>query len=355
MPTTRSATRAQTQATQPSAEVPIAAPKNAKAGQTTKRKAANASADVSGKKKRVATSKTDVLEPAQATRRPTVPPPDSFIPVLLPAKLTFSLEEAKAHLSRADKRFEDVFTRLPCKPFEKLERVEPFRTLTTSILGQQISWMAARSITHKFIRLYFPHLPEKPDDNFWAKAPDAPFPTPHQVAATDVPSLRTAGLSARKAEYVQDLAARFADGRLTSQKLFDADDEELHEMLTAVRGIGRWTVDMFAIFSLRRPDIMPFGDLGVQRGVLRWFLSLHHPTYRIEISPQKLPKDPNKDQAKPKKPKSSQAADDADALPVLSAATTWTPSPSLVPQRKQRPVHWKRPRRTHRSCSPYPP
>ncbi|TFY74257.1 hypothetical protein EWM64_g9755, partial [Hericium alpestre] len=299
MPTTRSATRAQAQveATQPSMEVPTAAPKNTKTGQTTKRKAANASADVSGRKKRVVTPKTDV-EPAQATRRPTVPPPDSFTPVLLPAKLTFSLEEAKAHLSGADKRFEDVFNRLPCKPFEKLERVEPFRTLTTSILALYLEVLALTSI-----------------ENSWAKAPDAPFPTPHQVAVTDVPTLRTAGLSARKAEY-----ARFADGRLTSQKLFDADDEELHEMLTAVRGIGRWTVDMFAIFSLRRPDIMPLGDLGVQRGVLRWFLSLHHPTYRIEISPQKLPKDPNEDQAKPKKPKSSQAADDADALPVLSAA-----------------------------------
>jgi DNA-3-methyladenine glycosylase II len=68
---------------------------------------------------------------------------------------------------------------------------------------------------------------------------DDKFPTPSQVAQTSIPVLRSAGFSARKAEYVQDLATRFADGRLTSKKVFEADDEELYEMLTAVRGIGR--------------------------------------------------------------------------------------------------------------------
>jgi hypothetical protein len=67
------------------------------------------------------------------------------------------------------------------------------------------------------------------------------FPTAAQVAATPIPKLRTAGLSARKAEYILDLAQRFADGRLSTAKLLAADDEELAEMLTAVRGIGRWT------------------------------------------------------------------------------------------------------------------
>jgi len=93
----------------------------------------------------------------------------------------------------------------------------------------------------------------------------------------DIVTLRTAGLSGRKAEYVRDLATRFADGRLSNQKLLDANDEELFDLLTAVYGIGKWTVEMFAIFSLRRPDILPVGDLGVQRGLLRWVVSRYQP------------------------------------------------------------------------------
>lgn len=106
---------------------------------------------------------------------------------------------------------------------------------------------------------------------------------------------------------MQDLATRFADGRLSNDKILTAGDEELYELLTAVRGIGKvrvtllafnrllvtdllsqWTVDMFAIFSLRRPNILPVGDLGVQRGLALWFLSLHSPKHTCEISPKKL-------------------------------------------------------------------
>ncbi|EJD03373.1 DNA glycosylase [Fomitiporia mediterranea MF3/22] len=213
----------------------------------------------------------------------------------LPAVLSFSFEDAKQHLVSVDPRFEDLFSKLKCRPFEHLERVDPFRTLATSILGQQISWLAARSIVHRFIRLFDPSLPEKPTDSGSTSNPDSFFPSAHQVVAQDIATLRTAGLSGRKAEYVQDLAARFADGRLSNEKIMQANDEELYEMLTAVRGIGKWTVDMFAIFSLRRPDIMPVGDLGVQRGVVRWFLSLHSAKHPVAISPKKLPSNYDKD------------------------------------------------------------
>ncbi|KAI6113237.1 DNA glycosylase [Pisolithus croceorrhizus] len=189
---------------------------------------------------------------------------------MIDAVLTFSLEDAKAHLIGVDSRFAELFERLKCKPFEHLDQVHPFRSLVQSILAQQVSWLAARSITHKFIRLYDPSLPEKPTDSN-VKSPQSFFPTPHQVANTDIVTLRSAGLSTRKAEYVKDLAMRFADGRLSTTKLLNADDEELVQMLTEVRGIGKWTVDMFAIFTLRRPNILPVGDLGIQRGMLRWF------------------------------------------------------------------------------------
>ncbi|KAI6169298.1 DNA glycosylase [Pisolithus thermaeus] len=189
---------------------------------------------------------------------------------MIDAVLTFSFEDAKAHLIGVDSRFAELFERLKCKPFEHLDQVHPFRSLVQSILAQQVSWLAARSITHKFIRLYDPSLPEKPTDSN-VKSPQSFFPTPHQVANTDIVTLRSAGLSTRKAEYVKDLAMRFADGRLSTTKLLNADDEELVQMLTEVRGIGKWTVDMFAIFTLRRPNILPVGDLGIQRGMLRWF------------------------------------------------------------------------------------
>ncbi|KAF9478600.1 DNA glycosylase [Pholiota conissans] len=233
-----------------------------------------------------------ISDSAQATPQATVSSIVAFNAVgdgeddFVPATLAFNFEEAKKHLINVDYRFEDLFSKMKCRPFEHLEQVHPFRALTTSILGQQISWLAARSITHRFIRLYDQSLPENPTDE--VRKAITFFPSPSQVAATEIAVLRTAGLSGRKAEYIQDLASRFADGRLSTEKLLKADDEELARMLIEVRGIGRWTVDMFAIFSLRRPDILPVGDLGVQRGIVRWFLSLHSPAHSYNISPEKV-------------------------------------------------------------------
>ncbi|KAF7288642.1 DNA-3-methyladenine glycosidase [Mycena chlorophos] len=217
-------------------------------------------------------------------------------------QLTFSFYEAREHLCGVDARFVDVFSRLRCKPFEELEHIHPFRALTSSILSQQISTLAARSIHHRFLRLYDPALPENREEYSGSF-----FPTPAQVAVTDLTTLRTAGLSQRKAEYIHDLAERFADGRLSASKIFESSDEELAELLLPVRGIGQWTVDMFAIFSLRRPDILPVGDLGVQRGVLRWFLSQHSPSHAFPASPTK---------ASPKKKTTKRdKKEDADMVP----------------------------------------
>ncbi|KAG8893372.1 hypothetical protein FRC01_013630, partial [Tulasnella sp. 417] len=81
---------------------------------------------------------------------------------VIPATLSFDWAEAKAHLINADSRFEKLFSKLKCRPYQELDAVEPFQTLASSILGQQISWKAARSIKHKFIRLFDPSLPETP-------------------------------------------------------------------------------------------------------------------------------------------------------------------------------------------------
>ncbi|KAG5342956.1 hypothetical protein C0989_005905 [Termitomyces sp. Mn162] len=83
---------------------------------------------------------------------------------MVPALLTFSFEEGKKHLISVDHRFQDLFGKMPCKPFEHLEMVHPFR-------GQQISWFAARSVNHKFVRLFEPSIPEKIEDYALAPLP----------------------------------------------------------------------------------------------------------------------------------------------------------------------------------------
>ena len=99
------------------------------------------------------------------------------------------------------------------------------------------------------------------------KPNDAVFPTPAEVANADLTRLRLAGLSQRKAEYIKGLAEKFACGELSATMLMKASDEEVMEKLIAVRGLGRWSVEMFACFGLKRMDVFSTGDLGVQRGM----------------------------------------------------------------------------------------
>jgi len=133
------------------------------------------------------------------------------------------------------------------------EVVDPFTALASSIIGQQVSGQAAASIRRKFTALF--------EDTHPA------FPSPAQVIQKDLVTLRTAGLSQRKAEYIHGLAEKFATGELTAQMLVSATDEELIDKLVAVRGLGRWSVEMFACFGLKRMDVFSTGDLGVQRGM----------------------------------------------------------------------------------------
>lgn len=151
-------------------------------------------------------------------------------------------------------------------------------------------------------------------------------------------TLREAGLSQRKAEYVQDLATRFADGRLSAKKLLSMSDEEVLETLCEVRGIGKWTVQMFQIFTLRRPDVLPHGDLGIQKGLVRW-----HTQVNPNIHVRKLPNPHSQDKTvsepavvngaasnpgTPKKASANQVADSEGFLPPDPPAT---PSTSSMP------------------------
>ncbi|PYH45186.1 DNA-3-methyladenine glycosylase II [Aspergillus saccharolyticus JOP 1030-1] len=171
------------------------------------------------------------------------------------------LENAIAHLIATDPRLGPIIKAHPCPLFTPeglAEAIDPFRSLVQSIIGQQVSGAAAKSIRDRFVALF---STGKSDE----EVPDG-FPTPHDIIKKDIETLRTAGLSQRKAEYILGLSQKFADGELSAKMLLNATDEELVEKLTAVRGLGLWSVEMFACFALKRIDVFSTGDLGVQRG-----------------------------------------------------------------------------------------
>ncbi len=126
-----------------------------------------------------------------------------------------------------------------------------FAALARSILYQQLAGPAAAAIHARFVALY------------------GGRPTPGAVLATPVDDLRTAGLSAAKAASIKDLASHVQSGSLRLDRLSRMDDEQIVTRLSAVRGIGRWTAEMFLIFQLNRPDVWPAGDLGVRTGYVR--------------------------------------------------------------------------------------
>lgn len=131
----------------------------------------------------------------------------------------------------------------------------PFRHLAEAIIGQQISGAAARAITTRFVALTA--ASERRDG----------FPTPDAVLALADAALRGAGLSAGKLVALRDLASRTRAGEVPdSQTLHTLDDETIIEQLTAVRGIGRWTVQMMLMFQLGRTDVLPAADFGVRNG-----------------------------------------------------------------------------------------
>ncbi|KAL1597456.1 3-methyladenine DNA glycosylase [Nothophoma quercina] len=165
------------------------------------------------------------------------------------------LKDAEAYLVKVDEteKLVKLIENQRCKLFSPeglSEAVDPFTALASGIMGQQVSGAAAASIRKKFTALFSDTHPA--------------FPSPSAVLTKDIPTLRTAGLSQRKAEYITGLAEKFASGEFTAEGLVSASDEELIEKLVAVRGLGRWSVEMFACFGLKRMDVFSTGDLGVQ-------------------------------------------------------------------------------------------
>jgi DNA-3-methyladenine glycosylase II len=142
-------------------------------------------------------------------------------------------------------------------------RGDAFVTLARSIVGQQISVKAAQSVWDKFAL-----LPKKM--------------VPAQVLKLKVDDMRGAGLSARKVEYLVDLALHFANNQVHVIAWAEMDDEAIIAELIAIRGIGRWTAEMFLIFHLMRPNVLPLDDNGLQNGISRCYFS-GEPVSRSEI------------------------------------------------------------------------
>ncbi|MEK7628341.1 MAG: DNA-3-methyladenine glycosylase [Patescibacteria group bacterium] len=137
-----------------------------------------------------------------------------------------------------------------------------FQALCRSIVYQQVTGKAAATIFARFRALF----------------PGKAFPTPEMVQAASVETLRGAGLSGQKATYIKDLADKFCDGTIQHRTLHKLSSDEVIAHVTQVKGIGVWTAHMFLIFTLNRPDVLPVGDLGVQKGFRRVFKLRKLPT-----------------------------------------------------------------------------
>jgi DNA-3-methyladenine glycosylase II len=159
-------------------------------------------------------------------------------------------DRAKRALARRDPVMAGIIRSRPRVHLAR--RGEAFMTLARAIVGQQISVKAAQSVW----------------DRFAACVGEV---TPAGVLARPPRQLRACGLSDRKTEYIVDLARRFDQGLVHPQRWPEMDDEAIIADLVQVRGIGRWTAEMFLIFNLLRPDVFPLDDLGLQAGIRRHY------------------------------------------------------------------------------------
>ena len=161
--------------------------------------------------------------------------------------------KALAVLREADPVMARLVDELGAVVRRDLKRERPgdaYGTLVRSIVGQQLSTKAAATIYGRVLELFKGHTP-----------------TPKQLLKVDPDKLRAAGLSRAKVAYLRDLAQHVEDGSLELELLPDLPDEEVAEQLTAIKGLGQWTADMFLMFHLGRPDILPVGDQGIRRAI----------------------------------------------------------------------------------------
>ena len=165
-------------------------------------------------------------------------------------------DEACKHLAKRDRVMRKLIP--SCGEVRLQSRGDAFTTLARSIVGQQISVKAAQTVWERLLSLF--------------QESARPL-LPSMVLSLDTPSMRAAGLSARKVEYMRDLAQHFESGTVHVPQWLHMDDESIIEELVGIRGIGRWTAEMFLIFHLMRPNVLPLDDLGLLKGISQNYFS----------------------------------------------------------------------------------
>jgi DNA-3-methyladenine glycosylase II len=165
--------------------------------------------------------------------------------------------KARRELAAADPRMAALIERIGKIDLATLLRrrseerpADAYGALLRAIVGQQLSTKAARTIHGRILELF-----------------GGATPPPERLLDAREDELRAAGLSGRKVEYVRDLATHVVSGELELERLGELSDEQVIEEIVAVRGLGRWTAEMFLIFHLERPDVLSGGDLGIRKAV----------------------------------------------------------------------------------------
>lgn len=156
------------------------------------------------------------------------------------------------HLQKADKVLAAVIKRVVLA--ERKPHKRYFEALTRAIISQQLSTKAADSIAKKFVATY-----------------GGKFPKPNEISKKSVSQLRKAGLSFQKIDYIKSLAKLIDQGKINFKKFGKMSDEEIIINLTEVKGIGRWTAEMFLMFALGRPDVFSHGDLGLRNAIKKLY------------------------------------------------------------------------------------
>lgn len=178
-----------------------------------------------------------------------------------------SLQAAVEHLRAADPVLAALINRYgPPRPSPHREY---YRELVESIISQQLSVKAADSILRRFVGLF-----------------GNTFPSPQQILTKDIEELRSAGLSYQKAGYIKDLATKVVQQEVKFDQLDTLTNDEIIAELTAIKGVGVWTVHMFLLFCMGRLDILPSGDLGIKNGIQKAYNLTKRPseTEIIELS-----------------------------------------------------------------------
>jgi len=171
-----------------------------------------------------------------------------------------SIKKAVKYLMKSDPEL------IPLLDAFKIQDLQPetdyFKSLTRSIVYQQLSGKAAKTISDRFILLY----------------KDKSYPTPVDVINIDHEKLRSVGLSNSKAQYIKNIAHAFLDNPDTYDSLEKMDDQDIIDTLITIKGVGPWTAQMFLMFTLNRPDVFPVTDLGVQKGFKHYYKLSEMPT-----------------------------------------------------------------------------